>query len=308
MTHRSTEPITFATQSVAFLESLETRRRGVKPGTLATWNSIIKKHVLPNIGSVQLATFENGALKKFADKLDGLSPKSVRDVVAVVKAVVSSAIDENGNELFPRRWNHRFLDLPSATGSSTYMPDSGTIERIIRDSEPIYGTLFAVLAGTGLRIGEALSMRIGDDGQHTCFDAPAGMIRVRTAMWRSCENDTPKTRAAVREVDVPADLCNMLSEFASTRSGFLFSIEGTRPLPQTKPYTALKGFGVRGFHGFRRFRTTTLRAAKVPEDLIRAWLGHSVGSITDRYSKLGSDLHVRREWIEKIGLGFELPR
>jgi integrase len=307
MTHRTTtELITFATQSAAFLESLETRRRGVKPGTLATWNSIIKKHVLPNIGSVQLASFENGALKKFADNLDGLSPKSVRDVVAVVKAVVSSAIDENGNELFPRRWNHRFLDLVPVTGSSTYMPDSATIEKIVRESEALYASLFATLAGTGLRIGEALSARIGDDGQHTCFDAPAGMIRVRTAMWRSCENDTPKTRAAVREVDMPAELCNMLSEFASTRSGFLFSIEGTRPLPQAKPYTALKAFGVRGFHGFRRYRTTILRAARCPEDLVRAWIGHSAGSVTDRYSKLGLDLQVRKEWIERVGLGFEL--
>jgi integrase len=309
MTQRSpTELITFATQSAAFLKSLETRRRGVKPGTLATWNSIIKKHVLPSIGSVQLETFENGALKKFVDNLDGLSPKSVRDVVAVVKAVLSSAIDENGNELFPRRWNHRFLDLPSSTGSSTYAPDSATVERIIRGSEPIYRVLFATLAGTGLRIGEALSVRIGDDGQHTCFDAHAGMIRVRTAMWRSCENDTPKTRAAVREVDIPAELCNMLSEFASGRGGFLFSTDGTRPLPQTKPYTALKVFGVRGFHGFRRYRTTILRAARCPEDLVRAWIGHSAGSITDKYSKLGSDLQVRREWCEKIGLGFELPR
>jgi integrase len=151
-------------------------------------------------------------------------------------------------------------------------------------------------------------VRIGDDGQHTCFDAQAGMIRVRTAMWRSCENDTPKTRAAVREVDLPAELCNMLSEFASGRIGFLFSTEGTRALPQTKPYTVLKEFGVRGFHGFRRFRTTTLRAARAPEDLIRAWLGHSAGSVTDRYSKLGSDLQVRKEWIERIGLVFKLPQ
>jgi integrase len=151
-------------------------------------------------------------------------------------------------------------------------------------------------------------VRIGDDGQHTCFDAQAGMVRVRTAMWRSCENDTPKTRAAVREVDIPAELCEMLSEFALSRSGFLFSTEGTRPLPQTKPYTVLKAFGVRGFHGFRRYRTTILRAARCPEDLVRAWIGHSAGSITDRYSKLGSDLQIRKEWCGKIGLGFVLSQ
>jgi len=30
----------------------------------------------------------------------------------VVKMVVASAINENGEELYPRKWNHEFLDLP----------------------------------------------------------------------------------------------------------------------------------------------------------------------------------------------------
>src|ERR1700736_4267042 len=74
-------------------------------------------------------------------------------------------------------------------------------------------------------------------------------------------------------------------------------VKPNRPLSQSKPYKALKKFGVRGaFHGFRRYRTTILRAARCPEDLIRAWIGHSAVSQTDRYSKLGSGLlEVRKD-------------
>ena len=51
-----------------------------------------------------------------------------------------------------------------------------------------------------------------------------------------------------------------------------------------------------GLHAFRRFRTETLRRARVPEDLIKVWLGHSKESITDYYATgLEDDLVWRRE-------------
>jgi hypothetical protein len=42
-----------------------------------------------------------------------LSPKTISDnYVPVVKMVVASAVDEQGEELYPRKWNHEFIDLP----------------------------------------------------------------------------------------------------------------------------------------------------------------------------------------------------
>jgi integrase len=63
-----------------------------------------------------------------------------------------------------------------------------------------------------------------------------------------------------------------------------------------------------GFHAFRRFRATWLRKQRVPEDLIKSWLGHSKKkSITDEYSKLSEDLAYRLEESERIGTGFVIP-
>lgn len=62
-----------------------------------------------------------------------------------------------------------------------------------------------------------------------------------------------------------------------------------------------------GFHAFRRFRTTHLRAEGVPEDSVQVWLGHKEKTITDRYSKMKERLELRKEWAEKAGLGFKLP-
>jgi integrase len=54
-----------------------------------------------------------------------------------------------------------------------------------------------------------------------------------------------------------------------------------------------------GLHSLRRFRTETLRRARVPEDLTKLWLGHSKESVTDFYAGgLLDDLAWRQEWCE----------
>jgi integrase len=87
--------------------------------------------------------------------------------------------------------------------------------------------LFALLAGTGLRIGEALGLKIGD---HLSGDFST--IRVRQSVWRGSVQ-TPKTDNAVREIDLPSSLAAFLKASVGGRtSGFLFQTESGRPLTQ----------------------------------------------------------------------------
>ena len=62
-----------------------------------------------------------------------------------------------------------------------------------------------------------------------------------------------------------------------------------------------------GFHSFRRFRVTHLRKNRVPEDLLRFWIGHADKSVTDHYSKVKEDVEFRKVCAENVGFGFELP-
>jgi hypothetical protein len=49
-----------------------------------------------------------------------LSAVSIRDYVNIVKAVVASVINEDGEELFPRKWNAEYIDaLLSASHPQT---------------------------------------------------------------------------------------------------------------------------------------------------------------------------------------------
>ena len=63
-----------------------------------------------------------------------------------------------------------------------------------------------------------------------------------------------------------------------------------------------------GFHAFRRFRVTWLRKQRVPEDLIRLWVGQAAQSVTDRYSRLDEDVKFRQSVAKQVGLGFEFPQ
>jgi len=53
----------------------------------------------------------------------------------------------------------------------------------------------------------------------------------------------------------------------------------SRPDPQDKILEEM-GREKCGFHAFRRYRVTHLRTQRVPEDLLRFWIGHADGSVT----------------------------
>ena len=43
--------------------------------------------------------------------MTGLSAKTIVNYVRVVKHVVASAVNEEGDQIYPRTWNHDFIQL-----------------------------------------------------------------------------------------------------------------------------------------------------------------------------------------------------
>jgi len=43
-------------------------------------------------------------MKEFVEHISKLAPATIRDYTNIVKGVVASAINEDGEELFPRKW------------------------------------------------------------------------------------------------------------------------------------------------------------------------------------------------------------
>ena len=52
---------------------------------------------------------------------------------------------------------------------------------------------------------------------------------------------------------------------------------------------------MRGFHAFRRFRNTFLRQSHCPDRVLKFWMGHAEGDMSDRYHRSREDVQYRKE-------------
>jgi integrase len=108
-----------------------------------------------------LAAVNNRAMKDFVEHISKLSPATIRDYTNIVKAVVASAINEDGEQIFPRTWNEDYIDAPVIRHQKQPSTDSKGMEAILSAADGQYRVLYALLAGCGpMRAGEALGLEI----------------------------------------------------------------------------------------------------------------------------------------------------
>ena len=263
-----------------------------------------------------IADANNSALREVVKRLDkaGLRPKSIRNIVQVVPMVVASAVDGNGEELYPRRWNYEFADVPIIERQRTPMFTGEEITRLVVKAEKQERLIYVLFAASGLRAGELFGLEVKHLNGNT--------ITVAQSVWEG-RVQTPKTMNAFRHVDLHPTVAVMLRDFVGERKqGYLFRTRtGTAFLQsnflRSSLHPILEELGIekQGFHGFRRFRVTHLESNCVPPALVKYWTGHAKSSdgemvrqtVTDRYIKMAKDTKFRADVAEKIGLGFDLP-
>jgi len=297
----------FSEQAEKFLSQGENRKR--KPfrfNTLRTYRTALTR-VLPLLGDLSLEVIDNGVVKKVGAKLaETLSPKTVSSYVDVIKQVMSSAVDDNGNQLFPRKWNSEFLDLPTIENQKQPTISAQKLQNAISKAGASDKALYALLAGTGLRIAEALALMSGkDEGIGNAWVREQSKIIVRCQRKGGTYDEITvmptKTKAGIREVDLSPELNDYLKS--------IFQDAYTHMFPESvgtyRSRLAQNGI-TEGFHAFRRFRLTHLDSANVPQGLQRFWTGHAAGDVHESYVKSGEKLQERKEWAEKAGLGFKL--
>jgi hypothetical protein len=257
----------------------------------------------------QSSTIET--LKELVEKMaEKLAASSIRDYANMLKAVVASAIDENGEQLFPRKWNDRYIDAPLVEEQKQPSTTSEGMTKILEKSTGQYRVLYALLAGCGpLRAGEALGLEvdrhISPDFRTLCIQQKAKRGEIQPYL---------KTKSGERQVDLCCSLAKILRAFVAERTeGLLIRSSTGAQLLQSNALSDslhrtleaiqhVKG----GFNIFRRFRITHLQKTECPEVLRHFWSGHAPKHVSERYTKLRDERDFRLEWAEKVGLGFEL--
>ena len=72
-----------------------------------------------------------------------------------MKLVVASAVNEEGDRIHPRIWNHEFIQLPLVIKETQKRPtiNKAEVSALLNSMKGRYAVLVALVGGTGLRIG-----------------------------------------------------------------------------------------------------------------------------------------------------------
>jgi integrase len=284
------------------------KREPWREATIATYRSQLA-NILPVIGELPVTEVGNKTLADVANALveKGLEPSTVNHAIDRAKQVHDSYQDAEGQRIHPIDWNNEVIDAPVVDRKKQKTPCANlkAVEEAIQKASPEIGALIALLAGTGLRIKEALAITTkGEEGNAWL---PAASIIVVTGQRIGAPDEQEvfgptKTEAGIREIDLAPELNSFLQRLVVDNPlGLLF--------PKSEAYyrkalnELLPGHG---FHSLRRARVTFIRLNGVPQPLVDFWTGHGAGTMSEVYTKVGTQIESRRAFAVSVGLGFKL--
>jgi integrase len=276
------------------------------------------------IGEMRLAAFDNAEMRDLIAAMEEekrkngqprFTAKTIVNYYLVVAAVFATAKERTGKQMFPRTWDLDFIALPAINKREQNTPtlEANQIEGILSGSRGRYRVLYALLAGSGMRISEALGLEIG---KHLAADCSVIYVRQQRNKKGHHIAPYPKTDSGIRDIDLAPELSALLKEYVANRtSRFLFETATGLPMAPRNiardnlhPLLKKMGCGSAGFHTFRRFRESVLQMSDARNMLIDFWMGHANSEMGGRYGKqLLANIRWRQECVATIGLGFTLP-
>lgn len=298
-------------------EWLNLSQNRVKQSTFAKYHNLIMRRIVPFLGSLLPMQLNTLRIEAYSAELltQGLSPKTVRDALRVLRAVLQY-IRKNIGASFPD------IDIiyPREEKKEMRVLSREEQERFVRyllaEPNPVrFGILLALL--TGMRIGEVCALRWKD------ISLSENVIRVRATMQRLQTFDrcaAAKTEVVIGEAKsstshrvIPltgqaAQLCSAMQ----VPDGEAFILTGERgrfvePRAlqyQLKKHTSACGLNDVHFHSLRH--TFATRCVEVGFEIksLSEILGHASAKITlDRY--VHASLELKRHNMEKLAaIGF----
>lgn len=250
----------------------------LRPTTQSKHRGVFRRHIMPLLGKLPLAAITSAEVKRLTSALlaKGLSPKSVNNILSTLRCCLDTAVE----------WEHlkhlpRFKWLRADPSRFDFLSSAESRRLIAAATETPYGLMIRMALRTGMRIGELTGLRWED------IDFDRGLIAVRRSIVRGIES-SPKTYRH-RFIPIASDLYAALLE-ARRPHGFVFSLDGQRPLAQPRRglWRALKAAGLRriGWHVLRHTFASQLATEGVSIYVVQALLGHATVQMTTRYAHL----------------------
>jgi integrase len=260
-----------------------------KPSALRGYAGAMRRHVLPELGTVRLADLTRPDLQDFTDGLlaDGFSPSTIQVTLLPLRAIFRRALARGELAVNPCAG----LELPAVRGRRERYASLVEAEELLAAAPARDRAIWATAMYAGLRLGELRALRAED------VDLAAGVIRVE----RGCDPvEGPislKSNAGRRRVPIAAVLRDYLAEHLARidRAGAELILGNTAASPftanmlQRRADRAWRDAELERItpHECRHTYASLMIAAGVNAKALSVFMGHAkIGITLDRYGHL----------------------
>jgi len=194
-----------------------------KESTVEDYKNILRLHVLPIFGDLNVTDINRGMVKGFLlDKINkGYAKSTVSHMKNVISGILNKALDDEIIQANPAlQLGKNFLKAKNSYNNVNILT-SNEVKHLLKTVKIHFTEHYALillLARTGMRIGEALALKWGD------LDFNGRFIEVKRSYVR-CKITTPKS-GKTRRVDMSLQLSETLKthELESKKKSFALGL------------------------------------------------------------------------------------
>ena len=269
---------------------IKAKEKALKPSTFASYKNTFNKHIIPTLGTKRLNNISPIDIQGLVDNIAAkdISPATVGRIYRYLRACLRQAYAWDAMKNNPCR----NIILPRINKDEMIYLTPDEIRSLLEKANVPFRALFALLAMSGLRVGEALALA----WRHINFEQNTIIVERAYDYWGGIQE--PKTVSSRRAVPMLPNLKQILDRNRSGNGNsapedLLFATRSNKPIDHSnvrkefeKALTAAKLKKVT-VHSLRHSYASTMLASGASIKALQRSLGHASATLTlNTYSHL----------------------